>query len=161
MNITQPSGEPPPLLFEIPVEVTDAHVEAPGHHVNNVVYVRWVQEAATAHWRAMAPPDLRDTVVWYVLRHEIDYLKETFVGDRLIVRTHVGESRGARFERFVEIAREDGVVVARAHSTWAAIDARSGRPRRITPEMKAPFFASDEGTFCFSAPAAAPAHPDG
>ncbi len=136
----EPTVVPKPLVFEMPIDVTDEHVDAPGHHVHNVVYVQWVQQIALEHWRAVASPEQQRKVAWYVLRHEIDYLKEVFVGERLIARTHVGEPRGARFERYVEIVREDGVPVARARSVWAAIDVRTGRPTRITAEMRAPFY---------------------
>lgn len=138
------SGDAEPVMFEMPIEVTDEHVVAPGHHVHNVVYVDWVQKAALAHWSAAAPEDGRSSVLWYVLRHEVDYLKEVFVGERLVARTHVGSWRGARFERFVEIVREDGTPVARARSVWAAIDPRTGRPTRITEAMRAPFYRSTQ-----------------
>jgi len=132
-------------VFKMAIEVMDEHVDAPGHHVNNVVYVQWIQQVAEAHWNAAAPEALRSSVVWYVLRHEIDYLKEAFVGDRLVARTYVGGARGARMERFVEILREDGTMVARAKSVWAAINARTGRPTRITAEMCAPFVEESTG----------------
>lgn len=133
------ASEPRPVIFEMPVTVTDEHVDAPGHHVNNVVYLQWVQQVAIAHWSSAAPREMQEALVWFVTRHEIDYLKEVFVGERLVVRTHVGPAKGARFDRFVEIVREGGEPVCRARSTWAAIDVKSGRPTRITPEMRAPF----------------------
>lgn len=134
-----PTRDAEPVVFALPIEVTDEHADAPGHHVNNVVYVKWINDVALAHWNAAAPSDGRSDIHWYVVRHEIDYLREVFPGERLIARTHVGASRGARFERFVEIVRQDGSPVARARSVWAAIDARTGRPTRITDAMRAPF----------------------
>lgn len=128
-----------PVVFRMPIDVTDEHVDAPGHHVNNIVYVRWVQQVATAHWQSVATPEQQASVVWFVVRHEIDYLKEVFVGESLVASTHIGEARGARLERFVEIVREDGTTVARARSVWAAISARNGRPTRVTGEMLAGF----------------------
>ena len=41
-------------------------------HVNNTVYLRWVQEVATAHWRAVASAQTQESIGWVVLRHEID-----------------------------------------------------------------------------------------
>lgn len=135
------SSEPgQPVVFEMPIEVTEAHIGAPGHHVNNIVYLQWVQDISIAHWQSAAPEGLRDQVAWYVVRHEIDYLKETFPGESLVARTHVGWARGARFERVVEILRQDGTPVVKARSTWAAIDVRTGRPTRVTEEMRAAFF---------------------
>ncbi|HWJ22359.1 MAG TPA: hypothetical protein VNS52_08415, partial [Gemmatimonadaceae bacterium] len=40
-------------------------------HVNNVVYLRWVQDVATAHWRAHAPVEAQERIAWVALRHEI------------------------------------------------------------------------------------------
>lgn len=133
------SGVPDAVVFEMPVVVTGEHVDGPGHHVNNVVYVKWINDVALAHWNSAAPEAGRRAVYWYVVRHEIDYLKEAFPGERLVARTYVGSWRGARFDRFVEIAREDGTPVARARSVWAAIDSRTGKPTRITEAMRAPF----------------------
>ena len=138
--IDQSTATSNPVVYEMPIEVTGEHADAPGHHVNNVVYVQWVQQVAIAHWTSAALPEQQAAVAWFVLRHEIDYLKEVFAGERLVARTHVGPSRGAKFERFVEILREDGTPVCRARSVWAAIDSRTGRPTRITEEMRAPFF---------------------
>jgi acyl-CoA thioester hydrolase len=42
-------------------------------HVNNAVWIRWVQDIATAHWRAVAEPTHVEAFVWVVTRHEIDY----------------------------------------------------------------------------------------
>jgi hypothetical protein len=44
-------------------------------HVNNAAWVRWIQDMATAHWRAVADPAHVDAYVWVVTRHEIDYLR--------------------------------------------------------------------------------------
>ncbi len=151
---SEPDSEAEAIVFEMPIEVTEEHVDAPGHHVNNVVYVDWVQRVAMAHWRAAIPEGADPRLLWYVVRHEIDYLKEVFVGERLVARTHVGASSGARFERHVEIVRSDGTPVARARSVWAAIDARTGRPTRITEAVRAPFFRS-------ARPVTKPSSPEG
>lgn len=109
-------------------------------HVNNVVYLRWVQEIATAHWRAIAPKEALDAVAWVARRHEIDYLARAVLGDELILRTWVGEARGLTFERFTEIVRNSsGDVIARARTLWVPVDRDSGRPRRVSTEVRALF----------------------
>ncbi|MFN7792545.1 MAG: acyl-CoA thioesterase, partial [Cyclobacteriaceae bacterium] len=80
------------------------------NHVNNVVFVRWVQDVAAAHWMATSSDELRACYSWMLLRHEIDYLGQAFLGDRLIGTTWVGEAKGATFERFVEL-KKDGKVI--------------------------------------------------
>jgi acyl-CoA thioester hydrolase len=109
-------------------------------HVNNVVYLRWVQDIASAHWNTMAPAAARDTVAWVARRHEIDYLSAAVEGDDLIVRTWVGEARGLTFERFTEIVKaRGGPVIVRARTLWVPVERTSGRPIRVSHEVRALF----------------------
>jgi acyl-CoA thioester hydrolase len=124
---------------EIAVGVAPADIDDLGH-VNNIVYLRWVQEAATAHWRAAAPPDAVDTVAWVVRRHEIDYRHAAMPGDRIVVRTWIGAAEGLTFERLTEILRaDDRRVLAEARTLWIPIDVRSGRPTRVSEEVRRRF----------------------
>jgi acyl-CoA thioester hydrolase len=128
-----------PEAFQLPVVIRDSDVDALGH-VNNTVYLRWVQEAATAHWRSLAPAEAQAAVAWVVLRHEIDYLHPAAPGDRVLARTWVGQAQGLQFERHTRILRaHDGRLLARARTLWCPIDARTGRPRRPAPEVRALF----------------------
>jgi len=138
---TAPSG---PAIYEHPLAVLAEDIDGLGH-VNNIVYLRWVQDAATAHWNHSATREQKAEYVWVVVRHEIDYLKPAMPGDVLVARTHVGELSGARFDRHVEIWRPtDNTMLARARSVWVAIDARTGRPRRVSETLRARFYVSDE-----------------
>jgi acyl-CoA thioester hydrolase len=133
---------PRPVRFERAVTVGAADIDELGH-VNNVVYLRWVQETATAHWRAAAPGALQAEVVWVVLRHEIDYRQAARPGDQVIATTWVGEATGTRFERFTEFRRvTDDVVLAQVKSVWCPINAATGRPRRIDPALHDYFMES-------------------
>ena len=108
------------------------------NHVNNVVYVRWVQAIATAHWEALASPALRAELAWVARRHEIDYLAPALLDDELIVHTRVGHAEGLLFERHTEISRvADGRALARSRTLWIPVDARTGRPRRVGAEVRA------------------------
>jgi acyl-CoA thioester hydrolase len=108
-------------------------------HVNNTVYLRWVQDVATSHWRAVARDEDIDRFIWVVTRHEIDYLRPTLVGEAVTLTTWVGTPRGARFDRFVEIVGADGTLRARAATVWALVDTRSNRAVRVPAEVAAPF----------------------
>ena len=108
-------------------------------HVNNVVYLRWVQHIAIAHWQAMAPDEDQHAVAWVARRHEIDYLAPAVMGDELVVRTWVGEAQGLTFERFTEIQRADGQVIVRARTLWVPVDRATGRPRRVSAAVRALF----------------------
>lgn len=112
-------------------------------HVNNVVYLRWVQDVATAHWRAHAPVEAQERIAWVALRHEIDYLSPARLGDEVVVRTWVGTAEGLSFERFTEVRRAgDGRLLARARTLWCPVEARSGRPHRVSAEVRAQFSSS-------------------
>lgn len=124
--------------FQIEIVVQPSDIDEQGH-VNNVVYVRWMQDAATAHWETAAPVELRSRVSWVVTRHEVDYKAPALVGERLVVKTWVGEPSGATWERFIEVRRvEDDRVLARGRSVYAALDRATGRPKRVDAELRKP-----------------------
>lgn len=125
-------------VFERSIEPVAQDIDELGH-VNNAVYVRWIQDMATAHWRAVARPEDVDRYVWVVTRHEIDYRRATKLGETLTARTWVGEPQGARFDRFVEIVGADASVRVSARTVWALVDLATMRPIRIQPEVAAPF----------------------
>jgi acyl-CoA thioester hydrolase len=105
------------------------------NHVNNVVFVRWVQDVAIAHWMNTANKSLRGLYSWMLLRHEIDYLGQAFLGDRVTGITWVGEAKGATVERFVDL-KKDGKVIAKSKTVWVLLDQKSLKPRRIDREME-------------------------
>jgi acyl-CoA thioester hydrolase len=133
-------------VFELPIRVIPEDIDALGH-VNNVVYVRWMQDVAGKHWESAASPTLRAEVVWVVTRHEIDYRAPAFAGEALLVRTWVGAPSGATWERFIEIRRiKDDRLLAAGRSVYAALDARTGRPRRVDAALRAPLERPADGS---------------
>ena len=126
-------------VFEIPIGVQPADIDRQ-NHVNNTVYVRWIQEVATAHWESRAAAEVRDTIGWVVLRHEIDYKTPACLGDELVLRTWVGKATRATFERFVEVVRKnDRQLVAQARTLWVPINPGTAKPTRVPPEVRARF----------------------
>lgn len=112
-------------------------------HVNNTVWIRWVQEIATAHWRAVAAPEHVEQFVWVVTRHEIDYRGNVGEGAVVLGETYIpGVPKGARFDRCVDFRDEAGKLLVAVRSTWAMLDKATGRLVRIRPEVAAPFIAS-------------------
>jgi acyl-CoA thioester hydrolase len=121
------------------IKVVDTDIDGLGH-VNNVVYLRWVQDAATAHWFHASSPQQRSDYAWVAIRHELDYFRPAFVGDQLVARTYVGAVSGVRFERFVEIYRPaDSQTLAKSRSVWVVVDPISKRPKRIDPAINRQF----------------------
>lgn len=133
------SAPAPPTPFEQRRRVEEGDLDERAH-VNNVVYLRWVQDVAIAHWRRLASAESQAEVAWVALRHEIDYLSPALLGDEVVVRTWVGAAEGLSFERHTEVRRAaDGRLLARARTLWCPVDARSGRPRRVSAEVRAQF----------------------
>ena len=109
-------------------------------HVNNAVWVKWIQDIAVAHWNAVAPPEHRDAYIWVVTRHEIDYRGNVSEGETVTGETWVPDPpRGARFDRHVRFVGADGKVKVEAKSTWAMLDRATGRLQRVREEVAAPF----------------------
>jgi acyl-CoA thioester hydrolase len=117
---------------------TPADIDELGH-VNNSVWVRWIQDLATAHWNAAALPEHVAAYYWVVVRHEIDFMGNIGPGESVEGRTWVGEApRGAKFDRHVEFLR-DGKVIVRAKTTWAILDKATGRILRVPKDVAGRF----------------------
>ena len=128
-------------VFEFELTAAPEHIDELGH-VNNAAWVQWIQQVAVAHWESVADAAHKDDYYWVVVRHEIDYLRAAFRGDRVTARTWVGDApKGARFDRFMEFTGPDGKVCVRAKTQWAIVHKASGRPIRVPPEVVAPFLS--------------------
>ncbi|MCG8420530.1 MAG: acyl-CoA thioesterase [Proteobacteria bacterium] len=119
-------------------------------HVSNLVYVRWVLRAAQAHSAAAGfeHTDYRALgSVFVVRRHEIDYLRPAFAGERIRLSTWIDSWKAASSLRMTRITRldptagtSDGEVeLARGQTLWAFINLASGRPTRIPENVRAAF----------------------
>ena len=130
-------------VFEMEMVARAEHIDELGH-VNNAVWVQWIEKVAVAHWRSLAAPEHDAAYFWVIVRHEIDYLRAAKEGDRVTGRTWVGEApRGARFDRHMEFIGPDGKVCVRARTFWAIIDKAAGRPIRVPAEGVAPFLGAE------------------
>jgi len=108
-------------------------------HVNNAVWVRWIQDMATAHWAAQAMPEHIDAFIWVVVRHEIDYRGNLKVGQSVEARTWIEEPpKGAKFDRHVAFMK-DGKMLVEAKTTWAIIDKTTQRILRVPKDVTVRF----------------------
>jgi acyl-CoA thioester hydrolase len=115
------------------------HIDILGH-VNNAVWVQWMEQVATEHWTQDADPAHVDAYVWVVTRHEIDYRGNVAAGETVTARTWIAQGpRGARFDRLMEFTGSNGKVRVAAKSTWAIVDKATGRILRVPPDVAAPF----------------------
>ncbi|HEX4936765.1 MAG TPA: thioesterase family protein [Gemmatimonadaceae bacterium] len=139
-----PTSPPDPATpngdrFEIPLAIAADDIDELGH-VNNVVYLRWAQDVATAHWRAAATAEQQDGIAWVALRHEIDYKHPALPGDAIVASTWVGQAEAIRFERFVEILRaRDRRVLARTRTLWCPIARATGKVTRVSDDVRRVF----------------------
>jgi len=125
--------------FTRPFTASAADIDELGH-VNNAVWVQWIQEIAVAHWQAVAPAAHRNAYIWVVTRHEIDYRGNLREGETVTAETWVPDPpRGARFDRHVRFVGADGKVMVEAVTTWALLDRASGRLLRVRDDIAAPF----------------------
>jgi len=129
----------PSAPFEMIVPVLPDDIDEQ-NHVNNTVYLRWVQDVATAHWRAIASPETQKTIGWVVVRHEIDYRAPAPLNDEIVLRTWVGKATRLTFERFTEIRRNrDGRLLSNARTLWCPVNTQTSRPVRVSAEVRAQF----------------------
>ena len=130
---------PPASAFHRTFRAENPDIDELGH-VNNTVYLRWIQEIATLHWRDTASMEDQELVLWVVSRHEIDYKHPVQLGDEVIVRTWVGAVQGLTFERHTVMQRAiDGQLCAQARTLWIPINPQTHRPQRIRAELRALF----------------------
>ena len=116
-------------------------------HVNNVAYVRWMQDVAVAHSRAvMEHGSWRDSgTTWVARSHQIEYLKPAFAGETISLQTWLSGFRRVRCTRMYEFVREsDGVLVARGQTDWVYVDADTFRPLSIPPSVRQAFGLSTD-----------------
>ena len=121
------------VSYEHSFLVESKHLDAL-NHVNNVVYLQWVNDISEKHWELLSNEDLNSKYFWVCLRHEIDYLNQAILGDEIRVFTWVGESVGVKSVRNVIIYKGD-LILTKIKSTWCLIDAKTLRPSRIKEDI--------------------------
>ncbi|WP_339611153.1 acyl-CoA thioesterase [uncultured Planktosalinus sp.] len=105
-------------------------------HVNNVVYLQWVQDVAEQHWNESTDSALREKLAWVVVNHFIEYKAPAFEKEVLILKTRVEKYSGVTSERHTEIIRKaDNKLLAKAKTLWCLLDITTGKPMRITKDL--------------------------
>lgn len=117
------------------IKVTEEHLDEL-NHVNNITYLKWVQDASEIHWNLLTTRKINEEVVWMVLRHEIDYAGQAFLNDEVTITTWIGESSGVKSIRNVLISKAEKTL-AKCKTTWCLLDKNTLRPKRIEGEILA------------------------
>ncbi len=122
--------------FELSIIVKTDDIDQ-ANHVNNVVYLKWIQDVSEGHWLAVAPTEILEKYYWVALRHEIDYKSSGFLGDELLLKTHLKSYGGVRSLRAVQIIRKsDNKVLVESLTTWILMATATNKPTRISEELE-------------------------
>lgn len=125
-------------IYQFDIDVTPEDVDGNGH-VNNVVYIQWMQDAAIAHARVSGCTKASEAVgaTWVVRTHHVEYLSPAFAGDKIMVLTWPSNFQRVRSLRKYKFVRaRDQAVIARAETDWVFVNAKTGRPLSIPDEVR-------------------------
>ena len=125
------------MKFSHSFQVSAADIDEQ-NHVNNVAYVRWIQDVAIAHWKHAATAEMQADLTWIIVRHEIDYKKPAFEAEEITATTWVDNWRGFSCERFTEILRGAELLV-KSKAVWCLIDKKTHKPCRIGEDLREHF----------------------
>ncbi|MEP1095666.1 MAG: acyl-CoA thioesterase [Cyclobacteriaceae bacterium] len=128
-------------VYSKSIEVKANHLDEV-NHVNNVVFLQWVQDISKEHWLSKTDDLINSKMFWVVRSHHIDYKKQVFLGDQLKVKTFVNSCRGPFSERVVEFWRAKDQV-ARAKSNWCLLGTGDQKPLRVPDEIQSLFLLED------------------
>ena len=116
-------------VFTLKITVSSKDIDTL-QHVNNLVYVKWMDKIATEHYAFLTKDNPLPQYVWVVTRHEIDYLKQAVLGDEITVKTWVGETKGITSIRFMNFYK-DNILLVKAKTVWVMLDSKTFKPKRI------------------------------
>jgi acyl-CoA thioester hydrolase len=133
------------LIFHFQLTVTAEFLDS-NHHVNNVAYVQWMQDAAIGHAEACGGARLARELggAWFVRMHRIEYLKPALLNDEITVMTWVANWRKVKSMRRYRFKRAE-TVLAEGETDWVFVDAASGRPKSIPEQLVSLFGVGPEG----------------
>ena len=120
-------------MFRYPIGILPADIDHMGH-VNNSVYLKWVQDAVVGYWEKVAPAEAVAAHQWVALKHEISYLRPAFLEDVVVADVIANQVKGAR-AFFTTIIKRGEEVVAEVQSTWCCLDSASLRPARLAQDI--------------------------
>jgi acyl-CoA thioester hydrolase len=120
-------------MFRHPVAIQPDDIDHMGH-VNNAVYLKWVQDAVIDYWSSVAPPSAVAEHLWVALKHEITYLRPTFVQDNVVAEVIAEKVEGAR-AFFRTVLRRGDEVLSEISSCWCCLDAATKRPARLARDV--------------------------
>ena len=125
------------MMYRHAIGIVPADIDHMGH-VNNSVYLKWVQEAVVRYWEKVAPTEAVAQHLWVALKHEIEFRRPTFLEDNVVADVIAEQVQGAR-ALFTTVIRRGEDVLAEVKSTWCCLDAGSMRPARLAKDIVSRF----------------------
>ena len=119
--------------FHYPIGIRPDDIDHMGH-VNNSVYLKWVQDAVVKFWETVAPPEAVARHLWIALAHEIQYRRPTFLDD-IVVADVIAERVAGAKAMFTTVIKRGEDVLAEVKSTWCCLDATTKRPARLAIDI--------------------------
>jgi len=128
-----------PIYTKI-ITIPSSAIDGNGH-VNNVVYVQWMQDIALEHYASIGGIEAQGPdATWVIHKHSIEYFLPAFEGEEIEVRTWVEDLRKVRSLRMYEFVRKsDGKVLVKGETDWVFMDVKTGRPKAIPKEVEVVF----------------------
>ena len=120
-------------MYRYAIAIDENDIDHMGH-VNNSVYLKWVQDAVVQYWQTIAPSDAVAKHLWVALKHEITYRKPTFLNDQVSADVIAEKVHGSR-AFFTTIVRRGEDVLAEVKSSWCCLDAITQRPTRLAKDV--------------------------
>lgn len=120
-------------MFRHAIAIAETDIDHMGH-VNNSVYLTWVQDAVVHYWQTIAPSEAVASHLWVALKHEITYRKPTFLNDQVSAEVVAEKVQGAR-AFFTTIVKRGEDVLAEVKSSWCCLDAITQRPTRLAQDV--------------------------
>lgn len=117
------------LIYEKQIIVTEEHIDA-NNHVNNVQYVKWVEEIAAEHWDFVKNKTDFPNDIWMLLDHHIQYKKQVYLNDTVTIKTYPKAPEGIRQPRKVEFYCNEQLVVD-SLTLWVFIDKDRQKIKRL------------------------------
>ncbi|MDQ8935702.1 acyl-CoA thioesterase [Acinetobacter rudis] len=124
--------------FDLPYQVQEKDIDVLGH-VNNVVYVQWMQDIATAHVDSLGLGlkqylELKHAMV--AVEHQVQYRKAALLGEHLILRTWLSDLNALYSTRqYVFFRPSDQSIIFTGQTKWACVEIATGRPKRLSPSF--------------------------
>lgn len=128
--------------FTLRLIVQSAELDELGH-VNNVVYLSWIEQVARAHADAVGagfPVMSALGVVAVVRKHSLHYHRSALLGDEVEIHTCIVEGGGLKAVRRNRITNAlSGELLVDGQTEWVWINPETGRPKRPPEELLAKF----------------------